>query len=76
MLNDDNTRARMHRRGRIVVGGMLFYYPIAGVAWQQISLSDGPAAPRLGCNVSIETAESYPYLPSANSYSDDVERQC
>lgn len=56
-------------RGRIVVGGILFYFPLAGVAWQHLHYLLGLRA--LGWDVTYhEVNEWYPYNPS-HSYADD-----
>ena len=56
-------------RGRIVVGGILFYFPLAGVAWQQLHYLIGLR--ELGWDVTyLEVNEWYPYNP-CDSYVDD-----
>lgn len=66
-------------RGRIVVGGLLFYYPLAGVTWQHLHYLVG--LQRLGWDVFyVETAHwssySYPESCTPENYrAPDVSRE-
>ena len=60
-------------KGRIVVGGILFSYPIAGVAWQHLHYLLGLR--RLGYDVTyIELDDFYPFDPEGDGIYPDMER--
>jgi hypothetical protein len=57
-------------RGRIVVGGIFFYFPLAGVAWQHLHYLVGLR--RLGWDVTyLEINDWYPYNPRDSYENDD-----
>lgn len=57
-------------KGRIVVGGIFFYFPLAGVAWQHLHYLIG--LKRLGWDVSyVEIGQWYPYNPDDTYANDD-----